>query len=145
MVRNMIVCILRTDDTDACGAGGRGSPPFLFTPPVTPPPGAKRMRLAAGSPIGLSSRSSRDIVAVASLDVEFRLLMASQDVEKVKAKARNGVLRALVAHGPKPVAESAHRLDQHMMTGWLQGLPEPADMHVHRALFDKGIIAPDLV
>jgi hypothetical protein len=43
------------------------------------------------------------------------------------------------------VTHSPHRFYQVFVASRLKGLPQPADMHVYGALFDKDAISPDLV
>ncbi len=43
------------------------------------------------------------------------------------------------------ITAAAHRPDQFIMAAWLQGQTQAADMDIHCALFQKHVVAPDLI
>ncbi len=47
--------------------------------------------------------------------------------------------------GRKTIAGAAHGLDQAVVPDGLQRAAQAADVHVHRALFHKHVVAPHLV
>ena len=47
--------------------------------------------------------------------------------------------------GGKPIAGTAHGIDQLVVSGFLKRLPQAANMDVNSALLDKNVIAPHLV
>ena len=58
-------------------------------------------------------------------------------------KPREGQI--YVEAAPEAVAGSADGLNEGVVLAGLQRLAQPADMHVHRALLDEDVVAPDFV